>query len=60
LKKKAFIDISRINNEMKTLHAKLKLTKEGDELQNLAVMLVKLDDEKAALWQIIDKFDEVI
>ena len=45
---------------MKTLHAKLKLTKEGDELQNLAVMLVKLDDEKAALWQIIDKFDEVI
>ena len=41
---------------MKSLHAKLKLVKEGDDKQDIAEQLVTLDNQRADNWLKIDKF----
>ena len=41
---------------MKSLHAKLKLIEEGEEMQGIANKLILLDNKKADNWLEIDKF----
>lgn len=55
-KKTKLIENSKLNNEMKSLHAKLKLIEEGEEMQGIANKLILLDNKKADNWLEIDKF----
>jgi len=55
-KKRTLIEIAEISKKMRTLHEKLKVMNEGNEMQSIAELLVDLDYKRTNLFIELDNF----
>jgi len=53
-KKQMFVENAKITNKMKSLHEKMKIISDSDEMQIIAKSLIDFDNIRFKNWQIID------